>query len=277
MIKELLVISSLISLNYNNVKTTESINECAETSNVLSFNLIGKTNITTIIDYKDGFSTYYIEIYKMDVDQSSNLLLIKSHTEFVPGVVADTYDSKYDGGRNLGLAYVAMQPVRYVNESTNAYGPELETLLTGPDNNNTFTTTVSNSSSFNVSIEGSYEIGNGLELDVKKGINGGVQFEFSSSVATEITDPLLSTFWGQKENYKDRVWSAEVVNVSAVGKKVYTLDTYMLLRTKLNTITNANEDAFILKYTAKMRCKYNFLGWKNGSLEEYNVAISCFL
>lgn len=211
-------------------------------------------------EHSVGYFVYDLDAYIADFTICSSLILVKVTAEFTSGWVAGQnghteYNSMYD----IWSGYIHLAPFQ-VEEDGGARSSSVYPLITWPiTSERTVTVTSGFSSTYNFGFSSSMEaIADGV--GAKAGVNGGVSFSFSESVAVSGPEPTLSSQWAPSSSdpkYKDRrEWS---FNFHAVNAPTYHLETFYLFEVK-NDAIDFNDFGFALQIDVRMTC-VAYQGW----------------
>lgn len=247
------------------------------------FDTLGGFPNAKIIDCKDGYVYYNLDISKTKYTNKSNLYLVHTLTQFTPGYVTKLNNvPNYDQSRSLGRGYVHLALEQYKDSEKNALGSKISPKEYWP-RSSTYTTSITSTFgatvSINSSIEQGVEIGNGGSLGASATENKGssLSFTFSKALSSVTDDPRLST-QTSPTNVNEAQWSFEVINKDVAGKTTYYLDTYFLFEMDNYSYQNANCDSFILTYSLLFVSSYKTLWWWNDGYDYTNsIRIGCFL
>lgn len=261
-----------------------SINTIDNYSSNTTFSLLGGfPSKALVLDCKDGYVYYNMDVYKLPYTSKSNLYLIHVITDWTPGYIAyKNTNTKYDESRSLSKGYVHLTLERYSDEDKSAYGSKITPKAMWPLSSNVETTITS---SYGLSLMSN----NGLEKGLNLGEGGSISLNKTSSNSTALTfsynksqsstadDPWLSS-QTNSENVLEAQWYFEIQNKEIAGRITYTLETYYLFEMDNYSYINANKDAFILNYSVEFISAYQFLWWWNdGYAYTSNVKIYNFI
>lgn len=275
-------------LNSNAVVNQQTINlgdgldantELRSSENITNFSLLAKTSNNKVIDCLDGYAYSQTWYYTAPYTNNSDLLLIHTRTEFVPGCVAyGNGDTEYDKSRKLSWGYVHINLEQYTDTNKNAYGGLIEPIARWPMSSSVTTTVTSSfGTEFNVGFNQNTEISIGTDMSIKssKGNKVGLTISYDKSVSSTSEDPTLSSQTGAESNL-DYQWNWDIVNPDMTGSLTYTLDTYALFELD-NSYKNCGRYAYVYTYEVRFVSQYKFLWWWNdGSIYDNAIRITCF-
>jgi len=282
-----LVILMISGINYStltpNYNLGYSLTSASSRSIGNGFDTLGGFSNAKIIDCKDGYVYYNLDISKTEYTDKSNLYLVHTLTQFTPGYVTKLNNiPNYDQSRSLGRGYVHLALEQYRDLDKNAVGSVISPKEYWP-RSSTYTTSISSTFgatvSYNSSIQQGVEIGNGGSIGASVSKNSGtaLSFSFSKTMSSVTDDPRLST-QNSPTNPNEAQWSFEIINKDVAGKTTYYLDTYYLFEMDNYSYENANCDSFILTYSLLFVSSYKTLWWWNDGHDYTNsIRISCFL
>jgi hypothetical protein len=276
----IMVASSPCYVDYN----VDSIATINSTNNENNFTLLGGfPSKALVLDCKDGYVYYNMEVYKTPYTTKSNLYLLHVITEWTPGYIAyKNTNTKYDESRSLSKGYVHLALERYIDEEKSAYGPKISPKVMWPLSSET-ETTITSSYGFSLALNNSlkkgitFDNGSTLSINANSSNASSLTFTYSKTQSSVSEDPRLSV-QTSSENSMEAQWYYEVNSKDIAGRVTYSLETYYLFEMDNYSYVNANKDAFILNYSVEFISGYQFLWWWNdGYTYTSNVKIYNFI